>query len=576
MTRARLLESVAFGALALLAVGALLWRQSQLGAGLAADQGESLALARALAQGLELRWTAASSPVGGPPNLVWLLAQAGVLRAGLTPEVWLPRLASALLMGALLLVALRGAWLWRRAPRVEDALPALGLALATALAEAGALGSGAAAWVFASTAVTLIVGRGLGSAHTVSTGVAIGLLCLLRPSAVWLLVGSAPAWWLAARVEGRQAWRETAAFLGAGLFVAGFVLAGRFVLLGALPLEGLLPAQDGVAQTAEFLTRQSRWWWGALGAVLVAAVWRRFHLRGGATLVAWIVMTLVLASWTQQPRTLFLGCTPLMAMLIGDGLSSARDGARGEEVALRRLSWLALAALSLMLALAVRASFTLGPIMAVAAPIVPRGELQAEFGRRGLRQPFVAWTDGAEAAALFPSARVVVARAWSDGLGDLLTSEGPPDLVDRRLAIGGELRAGLTEGVGGEWWLAAQSPDDDPRCPEGRLALLSLTPGQLLDQLEQDLGGERFQRALSRWRCALAALDDAHLPPRAERERVVAIAANWAVTLERQGRLELAVRAAALAASLSGEELEARARAERLRARWLVERPSSR
>ena len=57
---------------------------------------------------------------------------------------------------------------------------------------------------------------------------------------------------------------------------------------------------------------------------------------------------------------------------------------------------------------------------------------------------------------------------------------------------------------------------------------------------------------------------------------MVAIAANWAVTLERQGRLELAVRAAALAASLSGEELEARARAERLRARWLVERPSSR
>ena len=41
---------------------------------------------------------------------------------------------------------------------------------------------------------------------------------------------------------------------------------------------------------------------------------------------------------------------------------------------------------------------------------------------------------------------------------------------------------------------------------------------------------------------------------------------------ESQGRLELALRAASLAASLDGEDIQRRARAERLRTRWLSAR----
>jgi hypothetical protein len=238
----------------------------------------------------------------------------------------------------------------------------------------------------------------------------------------------------------------------------------------------------------------------------------------------------------------------------------------------RAVSWLAYAGQLAMIALAGAYSLSLGPIMLEArVPHVPP-EFDGELARRGLQQPFVVWSDGAEAAALFPRARVVATQRWTPELVDLVLTEGPPDVVDRRLPLDDALRAVLEAGPGGAWWLAEQSPDDDPRCPEGRLALLSTTPETLLGQLAQDLAQDSVARALFRWRCALAALEGAHLPDEAARRALAVQAGARAEQLERDGRLEQAVRAAALAATLSGEAVPVRSRAERLRAKWLATR----
>ncbi|MDP3151573.1 MAG: hypothetical protein Q8N23_02815 [Archangium sp.] len=570
-SRGRKVETLAFWALLVMSLGLFFWRWSAQTRGLSAEQSESLVLARSIVDGLGLRLTAWSTPSAGPQNLPWLAVQSVVLRAAASPEVWLPRLSLLLMSLALVVVAFRASWVWRRPVQVEDVLPALGLSLSTAAAEVAGLGSGSSGWVLALGVAAVLTGRGMATGQTTAAALAIGTLCLFRPSAVWFLVATVPTWWIAARVEGRPALREAFRFLVAGGFVVGLVFGFRYVVLGSLPVEGLLPSEAGRAATAAFLARQSRWFWAAIAGALVAGVWRRFQLRGGGTVLAWVLMTIGLANWTDSARTLFLGCVPLLAMLVGDGLSASREGTNQQaERPQRSLAWAAFCGLAVLLSLAAATSFSLGPVMEVASSPVVRPEVRQELQRRGLRQPLVGWTDGAEASVLFPDARVVVLKGPTLAMEDLLMSEGPPDVLDSRVVVEGwpRLGAAVTPGPGA-WWLAEQSPDDDPRCPDGRLALLSTSPQQLLAQLEADVAEDQVQRGLSRWRCALGALDFSQLPEVRARRVVAETVAARSEVLERQGRLELAVRAASLAASLDGEDVQRRARAERLRSRWL-------
>ncbi len=570
-SRGRKAETLAFWVLLLMSLGLLCWRWSAQLRGLSAEQSESLVLARSVVDGLGLRLTAWSTPSAGPLNLPWLVVQASVLRVGASPETWLPRLSLVLMGLALVVVALRASWVWQRPVQVEDVLPALGLSVATAAAEVAGLGSGSSAWVLALGIAAVLVGRGMPTGRTTAAAVAIGALCLFRPSAIWFLLATVPTWWFAARVEGRRPTREALGFLIAGLFIAGLVFCFRYVVLGSLPVDGLLPSEEGKVATSAFLVRQSRWFWAALAGALMAGVWRRFQLRGGGTLLAWVLMTVVLATWTGSARSLFLGCVPLLAMLIGDGLSASREGTAREERPLRNLAWAAFCGLTVLLSLAAGTSYSLGPVMEVASRPTVRPEVREELQRRGLRQPMVAWSDAAEAAALFPDARVVVISTPNLAVEDLLMSEGPPDVLDGRVVVEGwpRLAGAVTPGPGA-WWLAEQSPDDDPRCPDGRLALLSTSPAQLLAQLLADVAEDQAQRGLSRWRCALSALEASQLPDAQARRVVAQTVGARSVVLEQQGRLELAVRAASLAASLDGEDVQRRARAERLRTRWLA------
>lgn len=566
-------EAVATGLVLVAALGIFAARWEAHPGGLSAEQADSLAIARTLASGGGPRFTPVSSATLGPPNLVWLGVQVFVERVGVSPEVWLPRAALVMALLALLVVGLRGGWVWKRLPRLEDALPVLGLTLVTAIVEAAALGSGSLSWMLTLAASAVVLGKFLGSGRSGTVGWLLGALCIVRPAAAWFVVAAAPAWWIAARLEGRPATRELVRFLLGGIAAGAVVAALRVVVFGAVPWEGLFPSDVGLEQTTEFLVRQAKWFWVAIAATLLAAVWRRFHLRGGGTLLAWIMMTVVLGGWTEQPRTLFLGCMPLLAMLVGEGLSAARDRAAAEEAdaGLARLSWLAVGSLALLIVMAAHASFNLGAIMPLRQPVVPQPELAEELHRRGLQQPFVAWADGAEAAELFPTARIVVVRAPSHAVEDLLVSEGPPDVVDARIVLEPmpRLAAVVVPFPNGGRLLSEQSADEDPRCPDGRLSLLSLSAAQLIELLESDVEQGAPARALSRWRCALAALEPSHLPTPESRVALAGRLSAKADGLEGQGEIEAAVRVMSLAASVSGESIVLRARAERLRARWL-------
>ncbi len=547
------------------------WRWAQQAGGLSAGEAESLVLAKSFVEGEGLRLTPFSSAQPGPPSVAWFLVEAAVIGLGGEPVTWLPRLALGCLLAMLVLVSLRGALVWRRGVRADDALPALALAAATALAEAGALGSGACAWALALTCAAVVVGRGLSSGAVAPAGVVMGALCLFRPSAVWLVAASAVAWWLAARVEGRRATREAAGFLLAGFFVAAVVFGARLLLLGELPLEGVWPAAVGTEATVSFVNRQARWIFAAFTGLLVACVWRRFHLRGGATLLAWVAMTVVLSMWTSNARGLFLGALPLLAMVVGEGLSAAREATldAGLETSLRGVGWAGLLACVVMTALAAVYSYLLEPVMPRTEAAAPRPELTVALRERSPGQPLVVWTDGVEAAALFPFARVVVAKTPSAALEDLLLSEGPPDVVDARLEVP-RLDAVLTESENGVRWLAGASADDDVRCPGGRLALVSLSADELFQELRADANASAFSRGLSRWRCALAALKAEQLPPAPSRRVLGDEVAALSQALEAKGEFEASLRAASLAASLTSEEVHLRARAERLRRRFLA------
>ncbi len=165
-TEVALFLALLAGSLALLG-----WRWSSLPHGLSTGEAESLVLARAFISGEGLRFTPASSAEPGPSNLVWFLTQSAVLAAGLDAERWMPRLGLACLFIALVLVALRGAVVWRRPVRGDDALPVLALSVATALAEAAALGSSACAWALALTVAAVVGGAGLHSGAAVRSGV---------------------------------------------------------------------------------------------------------------------------------------------------------------------------------------------------------------------------------------------------------------------------------------------------------------------------------------------------------------------------------------------------------------------
>lgn len=568
------LEKAGFGALLMMTLGLFWLRVSRIGWGLSAEQSESLALAKSFAAGLGLRFTASSSSAEGPPNLIWLFVQTLVWKSGGDPATWLPRVATVLIALSLVVVSFRGAMVWRRAPRLEDALPALGLAGATAMAEAAALGSGASLWVLMLSMSAVLLGRSLGSGSSRVTGVLIGALTVFRPSAVWLLAASVPAWWISSKLEGRKAWRETFIFLIGGAVAVALVFGARLLLIGALPLEGVFPSGVGRALTVEFLERQERWFWAALAGVLMASVWRRFHLRGGGTVMTWVLMTVVLATWTSNARSLFLGCVPLLAMLVGEGLSAARDEAAlaHDERPLRRLAWLGLCGGVVLLGLASLTSFHLGPIMNRRIEPVLRPLINEELHRRAIRQPFIAWSDGAEAAMLFPEARVVVVREGDAALDDLLLSEGPPDFVDARVQPETlpRVMAVLVAGPGDARWLAQESSDDDPRCPDGRMALVASTPELLADQLAQDVMDAEFQRGLSRWRCAVAALEPAALVADEKRAELASNALEQSKAFEARGELEQAVRAGSLAAELSHEDVRTRAAIERLRRKWLA------
>lgn len=356
MTSKRTVEVLSFGALLVAALGIVGWRWAASPVGLSGDQLESLALARSWVNGLGLRLAEGAPLSPAPVNLPWFVIQAGVLLAQLSPEASLPWFSLLFLGLTLVLIAFRGALAWRRQVQIEDVLPALALSLAGMNVQAAKSGSGAVVWLLLLAVSAVTVGRGFETGKRVWASLAVGVLAFFFPLAIWLIPSAGVVWWVTARRARRAATSEALGFVAGALAVASAVFLVRW-LVGA-PLLGQFPAELGPSYTRLFLELQSAWFWAALAATFVAALWRRLHFRAGGLALMWFAVLVVLAPWSASSEAILLGGMALLAMLVGDGLSAAREGAtRTEDASFRGLSWTAYVGLTALLVLAATASY---------------------------------------------------------------------------------------------------------------------------------------------------------------------------------------------------------------------------
>lgn len=569
------LEGIAWGALLVATCGLFAWYCHGLPLALAEESRASLAWARTIAEIGSPRLTWGGAVEEGFPSAAWLALQVLLLEAGLDATRWL-RVVTCVSGAALVLVTgLFGPVVFRRAPRLEDAMPAVALALNAFVARAAVDGTETSLWSFAVLVVAMVVTRSFARARPRLAGVAVALLALVRPEAVLLVPPTFAAWWLAARLaRGEQPRRptiEALTLVTASLFVLALAWGARFLVFADF-WPTMPPSSRPDAAT--FAAQHANWVWTAVAGLLVTVVWRRF-VPGGTGLAALWAAALLLGALLPGAAPIAAAAVPLLAVVAGAGVSSARDALRLPGGPARGLVWASLCGVGVTLA-----STTMMKRATVNAPEPAPSVAPLASGLRahGVERPFVATDRPLEVAADLRSARLLAVRKADlehpRVLDDRLTSEGPPDI-----AIGEWLGAlPMAQAVlvapddeldGGAWVLGNQSQDEDPRCPDGKLSLVGLTPELLIEQLERDLGSGQPARALQRWVCAAAYLPDDQLPSALAREPIVAQALAHARELEAQGQLEAAVRHLSLATLLEDEDPHLRRRTERLRARWL-------
>jgi hypothetical protein len=114
------------------------------------------------------------------------------------------------------------------------------------------------------------------------------------------------------------------------------------------------------------------------------------------------------------------------------------------------------------------------------------------------------------------------------------------------------------------------APDRDPRCPEGKLAVLAQSPTELVATIAREAESDPV-RALARWRCAHEYKHDDELPSLAERSRLAKQVAASAHGLPAERRLRLFSLCAVLGLQDGSVSVPCRRKAEALRSKLFGE-----
>ena len=290
--------------------------------------------------------------------------------------------------------------------------------------------------------------------------------------------------------------------------------------------------------------------------------------------------------WMREWRFL-APLVPLLGCALAAGLSALRPALQGPLPAGLALGLLALVvgAEGLHRSPEVRRSPEL-PYRYVAQQFVG---VRARTQALGQRHALLGFPDLGGQALLLREAEVVDVAGLADyalahhagnlaALDDYLASEGPPVLLDAHGPSGHlrelpQLMARFGRDGGGHYVLRGLSAAEDPRCPGGKAATLALAPPAQVQAFARDVADDAPERALGRWRCLRAYLDDAQLPPREAREQLARQAEARAEAHLAAGKRLPALRHLSLATLLSDGDAHRRRRTERLRAELFPRTP---
>jgi hypothetical protein len=165
---------------------------------------------------------------------------------------------------------------------------------------------------------------------------------------------------------------------------------------------------------------------------------------------------------------------------------------------------------------------------------------------------------------------------------DYMANEGPPSLVlawgPGNFFSGTQYAHATYDDIGnGKWFLKGLTPDQDPRCPDGKASVLAQSVPSLRQALLAETRSNDPTRALRRWRCAYTYRSDKDLPTLAQRAEVARLAAQLGARARAEKKRRLALRHYSLCAVLGSKQVRlsvhCRKQAEQLRERILYPAP---
>jgi hypothetical protein len=586
--------------LVLAAMMALAYHCGYLAVPIVDDAAISLAYGLTFFAGEGFRVTPFSQPVEGFSNLLWTLLLGLSRPLRLPPDTYAHGLGILFGMLALPVYALWGPASEGRRPRVEDALAPWVAALNPTYAYwiSSGMETGLETFLLALSGMFLLreLRTGVGS----HVGWALALLCLTRPEGALFTVAAGLLWVVHRAVQRRWPGRQEA-------WIAVWLLAlvGGWMLVRWAYFADVVPNTyyakrfwdfdarkylEGFFETYEPLWRLAL---AGLGLGLLGAV---AGVRR-VVLVAFFGACGVYFAWNSRGDWMrewrFLApLVPLLGAGMAVGLSGVRRVAawavaRGWGVPARGVVTVASVACVALLGPALQQAMARAPGVK-ASPELPYEFIAGKFRdvlkrteALGQVRPLVAYPDLGGQAMVMRNAEIIDVAGLADyalahhaenhaALEDYLVSEGPPILVDVHGPSGhlGRYAKLMPQYhfIGHSMWqLKGLSATEDPRCPEGKAAMLALDAKALEARLEADIREGRAEEGLRRWRCAFAYKAMGELPDEDTRERLADLAQERGEALEREGKLLPALRHYSLSTLLDDGNAHRRRKTEKLR-----------
>ncbi len=561
------------------------------------DAGISFVYGRTLFEGSGFRATPNSQVVEAFSSPLWTMLLGLSVPLHAAPEAFAWWSGVLLGAGALFVLGLWGPASEGRPLRLEDAVAPLLTAAFPTFSAWVSSGMETGLFAFTGALAGALALRGMRLEKGAGAGWALGALVLARPEAPLYVGATAAVWGLWSAFAWRIPWRA------AGRVLLGLaVVAGGWAALRWWLFADVVPNTYWAKRLWDFnptgyvesFRAANSWTFGAaalggLISLLLGSTRARAFLALGFATAAVLFALEAKGDWMGEWRFL-APAAPFLGAAVAAGLSSAR-GRMGKPWPTRAIAALA----GVMLLLATGAAFDQAFARRAAVKGNPQFAFSAVQSRSrgvgetlkglGQRRPLIGFPDLGGLADALRDAEILDVGGLGDkaialhtgnltAMDDYLESEGPPVLVDCHGPSGylsglKRLMAWMEPAGGSTYKLKGLTADEDPRCPDGKAAVLAAPPEALLEALATDITASEPQRAIRRWRCAFAYQPDERLPRAAELRRLADVAMDRSHVEEALGALEPALRYASLATLLSAQDAHLRRRTESLRARFL-------